>query len=169
MRQENDDVFAGLDVPPWESETNFRGKFDKAADAIKYMSAGNATVTFQSKKTETRFTYKLTFAKGEPGPRGVTIFVSLMTGPDNTSSFVYIGHIFSDQMVYWPGRKSKIAASAPGPTAFDWCWRQMIAGKLPDALEVWHESSCGRCGRKLTVPESVASGFGPECRGKVGL
>jgi len=28
---------------------------------------------------------------------------------------------------------------------------------------VFHEGACGRCGRTLTVPESIASGFGPEC------
>jgi hypothetical protein len=28
---------------------------------------------------------------------------------------------------------------------------------------VWHEGSCARCGKKLTVPESIESGFGPEC------
>ena len=30
-------------------------------------------------------------------------------------------------------------------------------------LEVWHEGRCGRCNRALTVPESIASGIGPEC------
>ena len=27
----------------------------------------------------------------------------------------------------------------------------------------WHEGRCGRCGRKLTVPESIEAGYGPEC------
>jgi hypothetical protein len=34
-------------------------------------------------------------------------------------------------------------------------------------FDVHHEGKCGRCGRKLTVPESVKSGFGPECAGKI--
>jgi hypothetical protein len=34
---------------------------------------------------------------------------------------------------------------------------------LPESLEIWHEGSCLRCGRKLTVPESIESGYGPEC------
>ena len=36
-------------------------------------------------------------------------------------------------------------------------------GNLPPALEVWHEGRCGRCGRKLTTPQSVETGFGPVC------
>lgn len=49
-----------------------------------------------------------------------------------------------------------------------------LSDALADALdvlgkvEVWHEGSCGRCGRKLTVPESIANGLGPECAEKVG-
>ena len=39
---------------------------------------------------------------------------------------------------------------------------------LPKTVEVWHEGICGRCGRKLTVPESVERGLGPECAGLVG-
>jgi hypothetical protein len=34
--------------------------------------------------------------------------------------------------------------------------------KMPN-LEIWHEGRCGRCGRKLTVPESIHNGYGPEC------
>jgi hypothetical protein len=32
-----------------------------------------------------------------------------------------------------------------------------------NAVEFWHEGKCGRCNRKLTVPSSIESGFGPEC------
>src|ERR1700675_3055956 len=28
---------------------------------------------------------------------------------------------------------------------------------------------CGRCGKPLTVPESIASGFGPDCREMMGM
>lgn len=32
-----------------------------------------------------------------------------------------------------------------------------------EILEVWHNGSCGRCHRKLTDPDSIETGFGPEC------
>jgi hypothetical protein len=35
----------------------------------------------------------------------------------------------------------------------------------PD-LEIWHSGRCGRCSRRLTVPESIAAGIGPDCAGK---
>lgn len=46
------------------------------------------------------------------------------------------------------------------------CAEHAIAGGvIPPSLEVWHEGRCGRCGRALTVPESIASGIGPVCEG----
>jgi Family of unknown function (DUF6011) len=34
---------------------------------------------------------------------------------------------------------------------------------LPEGYRLHHEGRCGRCGRLLTVPESITSGYGPEC------
>jgi len=174
------DMFAELDsdpkAEPWADQKvdmpkDFKGRLYNAHTAMTYIMAGHATITIRSTKTGTRFTYKINQSKpdenGNYGPRGPVHFVSLMIGPDNESSFKYLGHIFPTQMLYWHGRKSKISADAPGAKAFDWTWRQLSKNKLPDQLEIWHEGSCGRCGRKLTVPESVASGFGPECRNHV--
>jgi hypothetical protein len=152
--------------PQAEPQEDFTGRFTTAQTAFKYMTAGNATVTLKSKATGTRFTYRIRQKReedGQIGPRGLISFVSLMTGSDNESDFQYLGHFWSTQMVYWHGKKSKIGKDAPGAKAFDWVWRQLSNNVLPPQLEVWHEGRCGRCGRKLTVPESIASGFGPEC------
>ena len=46
-----------------------------------------------------------------------------------------------------------------------WFYEKVIVdGKKPSdiGLEVWHEGRCGKCGRKLIVPESIARGIGPE-------
>jgi Family of unknown function (DUF6011) len=177
-----DDLFAALDVPPWEEQPkaaapadseDFTGLFTDAASAMRYMLAGNSTVTLRSVKTGTRFTYKLQLKKLEEGetagPRGLPIFVKLLVGPDNWTNYKYLGYVLTGQNVYWHGtKKSPIGKDAPGNKAFDWAWKQLARGNLPDQLEIWHEGSCGRCGRKLTVPESIASGFGPECINKIG-
>lgn len=170
------DMFAAMDQDPWaeagpQVSPVGPGRLATAEAVTKYIMAGNATLTLRSVKTGQRFTYKVTRKKGaDPGPRGPVYFVSLLVGSDNESSYKYLGHIFETQMVYWHGRKSKIGETAPAAKAFTWFWQQLSKRQLPgeDVLEVWHEGSCGRCGRKLTVPESVASGFGPECIQHVG-
>jgi uncharacterized metal-binding protein YceD (DUF177 family) len=66
------------------------------------------------------------------------------------------------------GHKARIAATAPSARAFDWFWRNLSRGvSLEGHVDVDHMGKCGRCGRPLTVPESVRSGFGPECIGKL--
>jgi hypothetical protein len=137
-----------------------------AADARAFLIGGNATVTLVSTKTGTRFTYKV-----RASDDGEVFFVSLLSGPDNENDYRYLGRIARG--IFWQGRKTPkpgdVLASAPSSQAFAWVWRGLMQNALPDTVEVWHEGRCARCNRKLTVPSSIASGFGPECAGKTGF
>lgn len=127
-----------------------------------FVTAGNAIVTIRSKATGTRFTYKITESDPKPGQMPV-YFVGLLNGSDNTSDYVYMGTLFASG--FRTTRKSRIAADAPSAVAFAWFATHFEDGRI----EVWHEGRCGRCGRKLTVPESIASGLGPDCATKLGV
>jgi hypothetical protein len=126
-------------------------------------------VTLVSKKTGARFTYKLKASDDEKA-----FFVGVLTGNDNETSYSYLGRIArrpGGEDVYFHGRKNAkygdISRDAPSAVAFQWTWNALTTGRLPSSLEIYHSGSCGRCGRKLTVPESILSGLGPECAGKV--
>jgi len=155
-----------------QAELDMRGRFKNAVDARQFIRAGKATVTLVSKKTGNRFTYRVSLARdretGEPSGDG-TLFVGLLSGPDNNSDYQYMGRISRD--VYWHGRKNPqpgdISKNALSVQAFAWTWRNLVQGTMPTQLQVWHEGRCGRCGRRLTVPSSIAQGFGPECIGHV--
>lgn len=121
-----------------------------------FITAGKARFTVQNTETGNRFTYRAKAAKDAPG----LFFVSLLTGANNESDYQYIGFIRGGAFIPG-GRKSRISAEAPSVKAFGWVWRN--ASNLPAKVEVHHEGCCGRCGRTLTVPESIKSGFGPEC------
>jgi hypothetical protein len=159
----------GDEVAEVNSTEPTTGQLTTAAAALKFMRAGNATVTLRSVATGTRFTYRLRASED-----GRVTFVALMNGADNESNYVYMGFIKNTMVAgpgiyYHGGRKAKVAIDAPSAKAFDWAWRQLNKGNLPaDKLEIFHEGRCGRCGRKLTVPESIVSGFGPECIQLVG-
>jgi Family of unknown function (DUF6011) len=128
----------------------------------QFALAGNAVFTLVSLKTQTRFTFKVRAA--EQGPMH---FVSVLTGPDNTSDFAYFGFLRRG-VFFHGGQKARVGKDAPSVKAFDWFWRHMAQGDdVSTLVEVHHEGRCGRCGRALTVPESIKSGFGPECIGKV--
>ena len=133
-----------------------------------YALAGHAVITIRSTKTGERFTYKITepvtgklLANAKAmGSNAKPHFVKLLWGPENESDYRYIGTIFPDGN-FRTTAKSFAGPDAPSVLAFAWLSRNWES----PLVEVWHEGCCGRCGRRLTVPESIASGIGPICAG----
>ncbi len=145
-------------------------RFTSADAALDFILGGNATVTLVSVRTGTRFTYKIRAADD-----GRVHFVSLLGGPDNEADYRYLGRISGGE-TFWAGRRTPkpgdVGPEAPSSRAFAWAWTALLGHtgrEVPAQLEIWHEGRCGRCNRKLTVPASIESGFGPECAGKVGF
>ena len=132
-------------------------QFQTAAIAKDFILAGRARVTLVSLKTGTRFTFRVA-QKDETSPH----FVALLSGPDNESSYTFLGTIF-EGTTYRHGRRSSVSESAPSAKAFAWAWSYIVRGEMPPSCEVYHEGRCGRCGRTLTVPSSLDIGLGPEC------
>lgn len=135
---------------------------------LRVMTAGRSIVTLRNKVNGNRFTYRITIP-GDQRPEEATIwFVAGLTGSDNTTNYSYFGHIRRDKVTgqfhFEIGRKSRIPVIAPIVTGFEFVFNKIVApGKISNVLEIWHEGKCCRCGRKLTVPESIESGIGPEC------
>lgn len=141
---------------PTEETPGPRAELRDPADTIRFLLAGNAYVTFESKLTSTRFTYRVVGGDKSEGP---SHFVHVLIGPDD---YAYLGMIWNSR-TYVHGDKSRIPPSATSNVAFTWCWARLSAGKMPTDLEIWHEGRCGKCGRRLTTPESITTGLGPVC------
>lgn len=122
----------------------------------KFVLAGFSIFTVENCKTGGRFTFKVKQRKNE-GPH----FVAVLTGADNTVDFQFLGTIF-DGETYRHGTKSGIGSDAQSAKVFDFFWKNR--DRLPEQIEIYHMGRCGRCGRPLTVPESVRTGLGPKCR-----
>lgn len=136
---------------------------------VAFMLAGHAYVTFQSRRTSTRFTYRIVQAERRAGDTGEPPhFVAVLTGSDNDSSYDYLGCIYR-RLAYAHGRKSRIAPDAPSAVAFAWVWKRLSAGQMHPELGVWHEGRCGRCGRRLTDPLSISRGMGSFCWERFGV
>lgn len=141
----------------------YNGQLTSIPAIRSFIIAGHATVTLKSKKTGSRYTYKVSAPREQNADRPVW-FVSLLSGPDNEDNYQYFGNLRPH--AFEVGRKSRVSADAPSVKAFSWFYNKVLQEESEAALEqleVWHEGRCGRCGRKLTVPESIESGFGPEC------
>jgi hypothetical protein len=124
----------------------------------EFVLAGKSHFTIVSLKTGSRLTYRI--QKSEDGKRH---YVRVLTGPDNTSNYTFLGTIF-DETTYRVGSRSKISQTSPSQKAFLWLWQNLREGRLPETVEFWHEGKCGRCGRLLTDPTSIERGIGPVCR-----
>lgn len=147
--------------------------------AATFVTAGHAIFTVVSKKTGTRFTFAVERAATETDADGNVTnpdrpwFVGVLTGPNNTKDYTYMGLIFpanGQGTRFVHPRKSRISRDAPSAKAFSWFFAQLTnGGSNLDQVEIWHMGCCGRCGKALSVPESIAAGYGPICLGKIGF
>jgi hypothetical protein len=128
------------------------GKKLNNSEALNFILAGNSTSTFLNRETDNRFTYKVKKSKDSD-----LFFVSVLTSPD---VYTYIGYITNDFKL---GKKSKISKDAQSVKVFNYIFRKLKSGNLPEQIEIWHNGKCGKCARKLTVPSSIDTGIGPEC------
>jgi hypothetical protein len=126
----------------------------------QFVFAGRAIFTLSNEATGNRFTFRVRANKMDPRNR---YFLDVLTGPSNTSSYMYIGH--------YNRRRGEIGLKELGKTSptisqqtIRWFLNKLRQGaSLPENVVFQHAGHCGRCGRLLTVPESIASGIGPEC------
>ena len=76
------------------------------ADIANFVTAGNAVFTISSRPTGARFTFKARKFKD-----GKNVFIYVLTGPDNTTHYHYLGMLDSANN-FNTTSKSKIATTA---------------------------------------------------------
>lgn len=120
--------------------------------------------TLRSAVTGARLTYQLAPVKDKAN----RWFLSLLTGSDNDADYSYIGLVERDDTGRLSVRTTRRGRPESCPSVRG---ARYVLRDLPHALrpgiEVWHEGRCMRCGRALTVPESIAVGLGPVCEGRI--
>jgi len=139
-----------------------RGEIKDQAQALAYLLGGKAIFTVKNEETGNRYTFKVEQPKPE-----MPHFVRVLTGPDNGGHWTYLGAIFNAYR-FRLTRASKMSKGSTPVRAFGWIFHKLQKGELPSEIHFWHEGRCGRCGRRLTVPESIKAGFGPICITKIG-
>ncbi len=108
------------------------------------------------------------FPKGHDGEM-TPFFVALLTGPENTHDYTYVGVLDETTGGVRLTRASKFTCDSVPVRAFDYVMKRVFRGEMPSDADVMHEGRCGVCGRALTVPESIERGIGPECFGRMGI
>jgi hypothetical protein len=143
------------------------GALTDPKEILPIIFGGKSTFTLHSTHSGNRYTYMVE-AADKRGPNEIPLyFVKVLTGPDNTSSFDYIGVIFGRRTFQWT-KKSKLPRDANPVKHFQLSLERIIAHKIPSYLLFIPSSHCARCGLTLTVTSSVLAGFGPKCAELVG-
>jgi len=127
-------------------------------EALAYILAGHGKATLIGRTA--RYTFKFSTSADNN-----LVFVGLLTTPDNEHGYQYIGFIPKDDKHIVAGRKGN--ANHPAFKALAWYLHKCQTGDGSPAAQAtfMHEGVCGRCGRTLTVPESIQRGIGPICAG----
>lgn len=137
------------------------------AQIRSFLLAGHAKFTLVSKKTGDRKTFRV--RENEKG-EFKAFFVDLLVGPNNDDDYKYLGYLFPvglPEQLKFTQNKERWGTDAFA--AFLWltAWLNGRPGiddrAFFEQAEFWHAGECGRCGRELTDPESIARGLGPVC------
>jgi len=143
-----------------------------------FICAGEATFTVANGKDH--YTYHIYKGAGEQSKGAY--FAKVMTGNDNTdvmNGYRYIGMLFPYPDSFAPPKlimtkKSSLSIDSPRVKILQWALRviwQQYAGEyeLPTTHSIQHAGRCGKCGAKLTNPESLNTGLGPDCAAQLGV
>jgi len=131
----------------------------------QFFFAGRSTLTFRNNEKGTHTTVRVKQLKDRKTPLPIFyVFVSLVG--DSEYGFRFGGTIFKDSLHLKLGRDVEVGGQLHKVMEF-------LMGALanPEPLKkrvaLLHEGKCCRCSRQLTHPESINTGFGPECLGIV--
>lgn len=137
-------------------------EFASNVEAAQFdVTTQDAVITIENKATGKHRTFRVrTIRKGNLEGKRV---VSLLVGSDNTEAGDWQGFGFADQF----GVKVWAKCKGQGGERSDF---EVFARMLENPSKflakgaAYHvATTCLRCGRTLTTPESVAARFGPEC------
>ena len=133
-----------------------KGKKLKHSDSLKFMFAGNSKFTTINTETDNKFTYHIKIAKDSN-----LYFVIVL----KNAQYTFIGTILEGE--YKHGKKSKIENDDQSVLVIKHLVKHLVKNNLQECVEIWHQGTCGKCGRPLTVPASIDYGIGPECMKKL--
>lgn len=133
---------------------------DKKRETYDYIFAGNAIFTVVSTKMGWRYTYKITQTKSNKD----NYKVQVLYGSDNTEDYKHIGilnkRLLSLESYCMGSNQTRLLMS----------FIHMLLNSLiewPETCEFYKSGKCAACGRLLTTPESIESGYGPRCYSRI--
>ncbi len=127
-----------------------------------YFLAGCAIFTAIGKQKN--YTFKIKRLKDDQR-YGPTWSASVLTGPQNTSDYTYIGLVKKDGAVKLTPKSTYNDDAMPVKALRYVLKKSWLGEEMPEGCDVLPSSHCSRCGRTLTDETSIKTGIGPICAG----
>jgi hypothetical protein len=127
--------------------------------------AGRATLTFRNTEKETHMTIKVKQArdKNDRKKKLPIFFLSVSLLGDRQTGYIHAATIYQDTM------NIKLSSSAQNNEQLlkvvQFIWNALANPQIlkDKKVALLHEGRCCRCSMPLTHPESINTGFGPDC------
>ena len=125
----------------------------------KFVLGGKAIFTVSNDKGE-HFTFKINKHREKD-----MFFANVLSGGNGVYS--YMGLFNKNTHIVHKGAKG-MSSTTKSVKVLEWAMK-VVDGKttLPNGYDIQHEGMCARCGRPLTDPKSIKSGFGSTCINKI--
>ena len=130
-----------------------------------FIFAGRSVFTLENSTTGNYLTFKIKSIKKQGKVVPGQFAVECKVLGDGDYGYNFLGFLNLDRKSFkeWGSTpKDSVAYKT-----FYWMMKNLHRMDEFPALQIYHEGSCCKCGMPLTVPESIDSGIGPECKKKM--
>lgn len=117
----------------------------------------NGTFTVTSKRTGEHRTFRIRTMPDDSKFASGKRVIGLLTGPDNKSSYTNFGFVDDFGVRVWSSKRGG---------QYDALAKMLDSLKMHEdagRVGVLASTTCRKCNRRLTTPESILSGIGPVC------
>ena len=126
-----------------------KSKIETMKEVKRFILAGNAVFTAKLLNENIHYIFKVV--------KSGKLFQAFVK---DGWTYIPIGS-FSDKLTLKVLRNKKIKSFSDEIKLFKHILDNLDGSLL--FIDIYHEGLCGRCGRALTLPKSIISGFGPVC------
>lgn len=135
------------------------------------MNIFNGTYTIENPHTGNHRTFKISTQPDDaafaPGQR----IIELLIGENNETDFKGFGFVTDSGIKVWKRFQGTKDCASVHEQYANMVWSMGTEGEASGyakkGLKLLLEKRCLRCNRKLTTPESIERGIGPECAAKL--
>lgn len=144
--------------------------------ALQFMTAGKAEFVLHSTKTNQDFKFSLTRQESrdqgkesENNEKKYIYFLNYLHGHEKTYAGVVWFKQDTGEFMFSTGKNGQMSPKDLEIRSLIFVMNKLYREETVQYLDVFHVGKCGKCGKKLTTPESILTGLGPTCSKNSGI